>query len=174
MDKGKILSLVAGILLIFTTFMVSWFLVGSENAYGVGLIKKLPDMFGDAESIAISWGSDVPTFAIYIVAVCYILFLFSGVILLIGIKSRVASIIGAIMPILLSVAILFGSLDIPPNLLVYVNVFLDPEPIVEGFIPLVVNVGPRNGGVIVNLGTYLMLGSGILGLISGILSREDS
>ncbi|MBY9006979.1 MAG: hypothetical protein KGD63_09485 [Candidatus Lokiarchaeota archaeon] len=178
MEKGKILTLIAGIFLIFTTFMVSWFSVASVNAYGIGLIKNLPEMFGNAESIAISWGSDVPTFAIYIVAVCYIVFLLSGVIILLGIflngiKSRIVAIIGAIMPILLSFAILFGSLDLPPNLLVYVNVFLDPEPIVEGFIPLSVNVGPTNGTVIVKLGTYLLLGSGILGLISGILPREE-
>ncbi|MFX0059074.1 MAG: hypothetical protein ACFE85_13710 [Candidatus Hodarchaeota archaeon] len=169
METGKLLSLIAGIIVIIATFMLTWFTVGAANAYGIGLIKNISTYFTDADSIATSWG--IPTFAIYIVGGCYLLFLTSGLLLLIGMKSRVIAIIGAFMPIALCIAIIFGSMDIPPNLIDYVGVFLDTEPLLPGIIPFTLEIGPSNVATVA-LGTYILLAGGVLGFVSVFLERD--
>lgn len=172
MEKGSILSLISGIIVIAATFLLTWFTVGAANASGIGLIMNLSDYFTNAEAIAILWG--VETFVLYIVAACYILFLASGVLLIIGVKSRVVAIIGAIMPILMAIAILFGSLDMPADIITYVDVFLDIEGLIPDIIPYTLELGPSGtvSTATVALGTYVMLGGGVLGLISAFFERD--
>jgi len=172
MEKGSILSLISGIIVILATFLLTWFTVGADDASGIGLIKNLSDYFIDAETVATSWG--VETFVIYIVGACYILFLASGVLMLIGMKSRVLAIIGSLMPIVMAIAILFGSLDMPADIITYVGVFLDAEGIIPGIIPYTLELGPTGtvSTATVALGTYVLLGGGVLGFISAFLERD--
>ena len=94
--------------------------------------------------------------------------------MLLGAKSRVAAIIGSLMPIGMCVAILFGSMDAPADIINYVGVFLDTEGIIPGIIPYTLELGPS--GVVslatVALGTYVLLGGGVLGLVSVFLDRD--
>jgi len=171
MGAGKGLSILAGILIIVATFVLSWFTVaGPEYAYGIGLAKNIMGMFTDAATLATSWG--VETFVIYIVAVVYILFLVSGILVLIGAKVRALAIIGAIVPILLCYAIIAGALNIPPDFYPYISVFLDSEPLLTGIIPFDLPLAPANASATVSLGTYVLLAGGVLGLIGGIMGRD--
>ncbi|MHA2288469.1 MAG: hypothetical protein ACXABG_06755 [Promethearchaeota archaeon] len=172
MEKGPILSLISGIIVILATFFLTWFTVGAADASGIGLIKNMSDLFVNAAVIAGSWG--VETFVIYIVGGVYILFLASGILILIGVKSRVLVIIGSLMPILMAVAILFGSLDMPADIMIYVGVFLDIDGIIPGIIPYTLELGPSGTVSLatVALGTYVMLGGGVLGFISAFLERD--
>jgi len=173
MGTGKILSIIGGVLVLVSTFLLAWFTVGAQYAYGINLIMNITTMFTQAAAIAVLWG--VPTFVIYIVAGFYILFLISGVLILIGVKIRALAIIGAIMPILLCYAIIAGSLSIPPDFYPYISVFLG-DALVDGIIPFNLGIGPSAttvlGPVIVSLGTYVLLAGGILGLIGGIMGRD--
>ncbi|MHA1191780.1 MAG: hypothetical protein ACTSP9_05725 [Promethearchaeota archaeon] len=172
MGKRTVLGLISGIIILAATFLLTWFTVGSEDASGIGLIKNISDYFTNAESIASSWG--VPSFVLYIVGGCYILFLASGIIMLFGSKSRVAAIIGSLMPIGMGAAILFGSLDMPADIITYVGVFLDSVGIIPGIIPYTLELGPSGAVSLatVALGTYVLLGGGILGFVSAFMDRD--
>ncbi len=80
MKTGKLLCLVGGIIILAATFFLAWFFVDEGanqlHGHGLGVLFSLPETFGNAEAIALSWGSGVPTFAIYIVGGFLILFLF--------------------------------------------------------------------------------------------------
>ncbi len=172
MGKGTVLNIISAIIVLAATFLLTWFTVGPAGASGIGLIKNISDYFVNADTIAALWG--VPSFVLYIVGGVYILFLASGVIMLLGIKSRVAAIIGSLLPIGMAVAILFGSLDMPADIINYVGVFLDTEGIIPGIIPYTLELGPS--GVVslatVALGTYVLLVGGALGFVSAFLERD--
>ncbi len=172
MGKGSTLSIISGIIVIAATFLLTWFTVGSVDASGIGLIKNISTYFSNAETIAALWG--VPSFVLYIVGGFYILFLASGVLMILGVKSRALSIIGSLMPIGMGIAILFGSLDMPAEIINYVDVFLDTEGIIPGIIPYTLELGPSGvvSSATVALGTYVLLVSGVLGFVSAFLDRD--
>lgn len=102
-----------------------------------------------------------------IIAIFFILFLLSGFLVLFGVKSRLLAIIGSLLAIsvgLYFTLILLG--DLPPEITQYAFFFVR-LPIVEGILPY--HVAIDLGG----LGTYTLLGGGILGLLGGIMGRSD-
>ncbi|MFX0179765.1 MAG: hypothetical protein ACFE78_06215, partial [Candidatus Hodarchaeota archaeon] len=167
----KILCLISGILTLVATYIFAWFVVDIAGTdyygHGIGVIMSLSNTFANAVTIAASW--EVPTFAIYIVGGCLIFFLFSGIIILLGLKYRVFSIIGAIMPILIAIAVISGPFNAPPNLIDYISLFSSES--LGGF-PLNLTIGPSAFGASVSLGNYLLLAGGILGIVSGFLPKE--
>ncbi|GAH47191.1 unnamed protein product, partial [marine sediment metagenome] len=84
------------------------------------------------------------------------------------------TIIGSLMPIGMAIAIIFGSLDMPVDIINYVGVFLDTEGIIPDIIPYTLEIGPS--GVLslatVALGTYVLLGGGVLGFVSAFMNRD--
>ncbi len=171
METRKILCLLGGILTLLGTYIFAWFVVdilGTDYyGHGIGVLMNLPSTFANAETIAAAWGA--PTFAIYIVAGCLIFFLFSGFIMLLGLKSRAFAIIGAIMPLLIAIAVISGPFNTPPNVIDYIAPFSSES--LGGF-PLNLVIGPTGFGASVSLGNYLLLGGGILGMVGGVLPRE--
>ena len=171
METRKILCIIAGIITLLATYVFAWFVVDilGTNYYGhgIGVIMSLPDTFANAETIATVWGA--PTFAIYIVGGCLIFFLFSGIIILLGLKYRVFAIIGAIMPILIAIAVISGPFNAPPNLIDYISLFSSET--LGGF-PLNLAIGPSAFGASVSLGNYFLLAGGVLGIISGVLPKD--
>jgi hypothetical protein len=79
----------------------------------------------------------------------------------------VLAIIGSIMPIV--IAVIFGPLSVPPNVLSYISPFSSEA---LGVYPFNIAIGPSGYGVTVSLGNYLLLGGGVLGILGGILPRE--
>jgi hypothetical protein len=176
MKTGKLLCLIGGIITLAATFLFAWFLVdeGGNQYYGhgLGVLFSLPETFGNAEAIALSWGSGVPTFAIYIVGGTLIVFLFSWLLILLGIKNRIVPIIGGLLIVGMSLAMVFGPFSTPPNILDYVSPFSSEA---WGIFPFNIPIGPAGptiGGLAsVSLGAYLLLGGGALGVIGGFLPR---
>jgi small neutral amino acid transporter SnatA (MarC family) len=177
LKTGKLLCLIGGLITLVTTFLFAWFFVdeGGNQYYGhgLGVLFSLPTTFGNAEAIALSWGAGVPTFAIYIVGGALIVFLFSWLLILLGIKNRVVPIIGGLIIAGMSLAIIFGPFSVPPNILDYVSIFSSEA---WGVFPFNIPIGPVGttvgGSVGVSLGTYLLLGGGVLGIIGGFLPRD--
>jgi len=170
MGAGKFLSVLAGILTIVATYVLSWyaFMFFFVTVYvgGIGLIKNLPDMFTNPDAYATIFGLD--TWVIYIIAVVMILFLISGIFQLAGVKSRALVIIGSILPILIGIYILlFGFGVLPTELNVYSFLFWDSEPLIEGIIPLTILELDT-----VDIGTYVLIAGGFLGLIGGFAGRD--
>lgn len=165
MAAGKILSLLAGIISIVATYLLSWVSVpGPYYAYGIGVIKNLPAMFTDADTLGGILG--VPGFSLYIVAGILIVFLISGIFQLIGMKSRVVGLIGSMFVLLIGILIFFGVFNIVINIDWVQYVFGDPVPIIDGIIPFDLVLGPAS------LGLYVLIAGGALGLVAGIMGPE--
>ena len=167
MAAGKILSLLAGILTIVATFFLSWVpevVTPGYYVYGIGIVNNLPGMFTNADALGLILG--IPGFAIYIIAGILIVFLISGVLQLIGIKSRAFAIIGSIFVLLIGILTLLGVLNVVINLLWVENIFGAPAPLVAGIIPYDLALGPAS------LGLYVLIAGGALGLIAGFMGRD--
>lgn len=167
MAAGKILSLLAGILTIVSTFMLSWVSVAvppTYYAYGIGIVKNLPAMFTNADALGVLLG--IPGFAIYIIAGMLIVFLLSGIFQLIGMKSRVLGLIGSIFVLVISILVFLGIFNIVINIDWITNIFGDSVPIIDGIIPFDLPLGPAS------LGLYVLIAGGALGLVAGIMGPE--
>jgi hypothetical protein len=104
---------------------------------------------------------------IYIVAVVLIIFAISGVLQLIGLKSRALAIIGSLLPLFIGTIILLNSFITLPDFLSVFPLFLIDNPLVDGIVPYDLILGPTS------LGTYTLLAGGVLGLIGGIMGTKD-
>jgi hypothetical protein len=175
METRKLIIIIGGIVTLLATYVFSWFVVDIAGTlyygHGLGVLFSLPYTFTNAEAIAATWGSGVPFFVLYIVGGFLIFFLFSGIFILLGLKNRILPIIGAIMPIMISIAVLFGPSSTPPNLLDYIVVF-SSEAFIDGIFPVNLIVGPSVINASVSLGNYLLLVGGVLGIIGGILPKD--
>ena len=168
MATGKYLSLLAGIITIVATYLLSWVSVTIVSttyyAYGIGVIKNLPAMFTNADALGLLLG--VPGFSLYILAGILIVFLLAGIFILIGMKSRAVGLIGSIFALLIGILVLLGTMSIFINLDWIVLIFGDPAPIIEGIIPFDLMLGPAA------LGSYVLIAGGALGLVAGIMGPD--
>ena len=175
MKTSKLLSLLGGLITLVATFLFAWFVVDESGTqyygHGLGVFLSLPETFTNAETIALNWG--VETFVIYIVGGTMIFFMFTWLLILLGIKNRILPIIGGLLTLALAIAIVVGPFSAPPNVLDYVSVFSSEA---LGVFPFNISIGPMGltvgGSVSVSLGTYLLMGGGLLGVISGFLPRD--
>ncbi|KKL74317.1 hypothetical protein LCGC14_2066110 [marine sediment metagenome] len=101
---------------------------------------------------------------VIIMTIVFIIFLLSGIFILLGVKSRVVAIIGSLFAIGVSGYFIFvfyiGMLD--PQ---FAFMFLD-DAIIEGILPLNIPIGT------ISIGPILLLAGGVLGLIGGIKSSD--
>jgi len=168
MESGKITSLVAGIITILATYVFSWYTmlipapVPTFSSNGLGIITNLPDLFAYADIYGPLLG--MPGFAVYIVAGFLIFFLISGIIQIIGIKSRSAVIVGSIMPIAIAIALLFSIGDVL-NKVVWIRNVFGTNPL--GIFPL--QILPND---LLDIGGYLLLVGGGLGIVAAFLPRD--
>lgn len=166
MGIGKILSIVAGVITLLATFLFSWYAVdgGGGNIYyagGLGIIKNLPAMFTNAQGLGSTLG--IPFFALYIIAGIFILFLASGILQILGIKSRIPLIIGTITSLGIGSLIWLGSADLINRVDWIVNILGTDTPLIEGIIPLSIL-----GIDIIDLGIYLLYAGGIIGIVAAV------
>lgn len=99
----------------------------------------------------------------------FLFFLVSRLILLLGAKSRACAIIGSLMPILIGWGAIAGYFGIPPDFMPYVQPFLGTE-LIPGIISF--SLGLMTDGIVtLNLGAFVLISGGILGFVSGFMSR---
>ena len=164
MGAGKVLAFLGGILTLVGTFVFAVFgstgIVGS----GLGFAMNLPDLFADADLIATL--IDVPLALFFVYVVIFIIFLASGILQMLSIRSRAVGLIFSLFP--LGVGLMF-------ILLVYTDIlgitsaffalfFLGEQ--YGDFFPILVNIGD------LGLGVYLLLAGGALGVICVFLERD--
>jgi len=178
MGAGKILCILGGIVTLVSTFLLSlfsldfptdllWLEAGDVYASGLGFFVHIGDAFSNVEDIATGFGTE--SYVVWIFLILLIFWAISGIIQLIGVKSRVAGIIGSIMPIFVGLVIILWALEVFdfPDEFGVMNLLLTDNTQLAGVIPFDLPFGDFS------LGAILMIAGGGLGLVGGILGPED-
>jgi hypothetical protein len=156
MGLRNIFCVIGGILVLVATYFLTFDGVSPNYVYGLGLLLNLGLIFSSGEVLTI------------VIAIILVIFCLSGLFIILGVKSRFLSIFGSLLAILVSVyfiLILMGVL--PPEVAVYGLLFFHPA-LVEGIIPYHLALGTMGG-----LGIWVLLAGGILGLIGGIIKKNN-
>ncbi|KKN47291.1 hypothetical protein LCGC14_0664420 [marine sediment metagenome] len=153
MGASKIYFLIGGLVTLLATFLFSFHTYfPGVDIYGIGFMMNIPALFTSGDILVI------------IMTIVFIIFLLSGIFILLGVKSRVVAIIGSLFAIGVSGYFIFvfyiGMLD--PQ---FAFMFLD-DAIIEGILPLNIPIGT------ISIGPILLLAGGVLGLIGGIKSSD--
>ncbi|MFX0021458.1 MAG: hypothetical protein ACFE9S_03980 [Candidatus Hermodarchaeota archaeon] len=165
MGAGKLFCILGGIITLVSMYLFSF-----------GSIEVAPGVFVYASQIGffMNLGLIFQAGSVWwtILAIVFIIFSASGILIILGIKSRVPAIVGAIFVLavggyILSVIFLNYSAEIESF---YLAAFADG--LVPGFIPLDIPLHVT-AGTNVSLGLYLLLGGGVLGLIGGIMGPDE-
>ncbi|MFW9899634.1 MAG: hypothetical protein ACFFDO_10295 [Candidatus Thorarchaeota archaeon] len=161
MNAKQIFSLLSGIATLVATFFLTLFKFElAENTYYVSGILGI-------ERILHIFLEPISMFYIMLIVVL-LLFLFSGVIQIIGAKKRILTIIGSILPLFFGVIIILDSFNILNKSFIGVLYMLgDSEPIIVGILPFDYVIFERPESI----GTYVLILGGSIGLISGLLKR---
>ncbi|MFX0105957.1 MAG: hypothetical protein ACFE75_10765 [Candidatus Hodarchaeota archaeon] len=149
MGAGKIFCILGGIVTLLATYLFSF----AGSFYGIGFIMNIPTAFL----------SDVLTI---VMAVVFIIFLLAGLFIILGVKSRALAIIGSLFAIVIGIYFVLTFFAVLPVEIGQFADLFDYPPLVANIIPLDVMIGS------VGLGTYLLLGGGVLGLIGGIMGTD--
>ena len=167
METGKLLSIIAGIITLVATYLFSWIAIpiGSPPttfySNGYGIIRNLPNMFTDADSIGSTL--EIPGFAIYIIACLLIVFLASGVLQILGIKHRAFVAIGTFFSLGIAFILLFSTLEVIDTANWAYYILGSDEPIVEDIIPLKIL-----GLDVFDIGFYLLYAGGFIGIVASV------
>ena len=159
MAVGKIFIILGALLTIlgtyvFAVFGVSATVVGS----GLGFAMNLVSIIG------VDPGSDAIVF--YIMLVVFIGWLASGVLQLVGLKSRIVGLIFSLFPLAVGLMfVLFVYTEIL-GMMTFVFMLFTSGDLIGGFYPILVDLGT------LGLGTYFLVGGGALGLIGCIMPRD--
>ena len=164
MGAGKVFCILGGILALVATLFFSFYnfeiLPGVYlTGYGIGLLMNFATIFTSGDIMAI------------VFSILYAIGVVSGIFILIGAKSRALAIIGSIFALLLGVVLLLNvGLSISLGAEIDTSIlFFIADPIVDGIIPFNLALGLGD----MTLGTVLLVGGGVLGLIGGIMGRSD-
>ncbi|MHA1728649.1 MAG: hypothetical protein ACTSWY_07935 [Promethearchaeota archaeon] len=138
-------------------------MVGSGIGFALNLFTN-GELFVNAEAYATLLSMNVILFYVFVVLI--MIFLISGIIQMIGAKSRVMAIISSLFP--LGVGMLFILLNFSELLGIksaFFAIFFIGEQYGNTF-PILFDIGG------LGIGVYVLLVSGVLGLVSGFMSRE--
>jgi hypothetical protein len=153
MGAGKILCIIGGIITLLATYLFSF---ATPFIFGLGFVMNVPLWFSTGDILII------------IMTIVFIIFLLAGLFIILGLKSRAIAIIGSIFAIVVAVYFILSFFGMLPLVVSqFVLLFVHP-PLVPGIIPLDVPLGLVGP----SLGTYLLLGGGVLGLIGGIMGPD--
>lgn len=166
MGAGKYLAVIAAILTILGTFVFALFgSPGSLVGSGLGFIESLDSIIENAGDYADL--VDLHIVLYWFIVGLFFIFLASGFLQFIGIKSRVFIFIISLFPLGVGVMItLVFYTDLLGNVSQLFTLFLYGEHYGD-FFPILIELGD------VALGTFILLGGGVLGIISAILPREE-
>jgi len=152
MGAGKVFCIIGGIVTLLATYLFSF---ATPFLYGIGFLLNIPTWFSTGNVLII------------VMTIVFIIFLFSGLFIILGVKSRAIAIIGSIFAIVVSLYFILSLYGVLPlEAAMFVALFTH-APLVPGIIPVDVFLGG------VSLGTFILLAGGILGLIGGIMGPDD-
>ena len=178
MKVSKILILLGALLTLFSTFFLSFAqtngLDGRTQASGIGFLFNLPSIIGDVSYWEAFNGGEVGV--IYIVSIVFIVFLLAGIIQLVGLINKYVALIGSIIVIGVSIAIILAiTVNISGWDMSVYSTLLWATPIADGIWPLDVPVVETSGLFYQNLslGTITLIIGGVLGFTGGILNFKD-
>lgn len=164
MAAGKVFAFLGGILTLVGTFVFA--LYGSTGIVGsgIGFILNLDEIFGDADALAALM--DIPVVLFYVYTVIFLIFLASGVLQMLSIRSKAVGFIFALFP--LGVGLMF-------ILLVYTQIL----GVTSGFFAIFF-IGEQFGDIFpflvplgdLAIGVYLILAGGVLGVLSVFMEHD--
>ena len=165
MGAGKALSIVGGLLVLVSTFVLTLFYAPPASfGSGIGFILNLTDIFTNPGSYAAP-GSE---WIVYLLAVLFIAFLLAGIFLLAGVKNRGIGIVGALIALGISLYVILSGYAFAGG--GYLGMLVSDQ-LVPGIYPFHFGLG----GIApfeVSIGAWVLLGGGVLGVIGGILGRD--
>ena len=169
MGAGRDLSILAGVLVLLATFLFSWFIVvdgaSTYYAWGVSLIMNIPNLFLFAETLSVTYGMHV--IGVYLLAIFFIFFLLSSILLFIGAESSGAAVAGSLAPITMVILVILGTYGLVPQMFNYLfATYNNGIVLIPGLLPLYFNLG------VMSVGSWIMIAGGILGIISAAMGRE--
>jgi hypothetical protein len=165
MESGKIFIILGGILTLLGTYVFAIYgVAGLYAGSGIGFITNLPDLFGNADAIALATGWNV--IFIYVFTILFLIFLASGVLQFLGLKNRIVALLFSLFPLVVGamIILLFYTSILGPTTGIFALYFIGEH--YGNFFPIIVNLGD------VGLGTYFLVAGGVLGLISVFLPRD--
>jgi len=162
MEKGKVLSLISGIITLTASFLFTLFTysIADNTHYVSGLL-------GINRVIHMMYA---PYTIFHILSIIVLLiFLFSGVLQILGFKYRSFTFLGSVLPLFFSIIILLGVFGlISVQYLGALYILGSDQPIIDGILPLHISIINPND----SLGVYLLLGSSVIAIISSLIKRE--
>ena len=134
------------------------------NVNGIGFIKNLTNLFSNTNTNANKTG--LPVVFYYGVLILFLILLASPILQVLGVKKRYGPLIGCIMPLLISLLIFFYALyGYAPLFIKLLAIYMgDTEPLAEGAFPITLTFGEHFEFV----GTYVLMGGGVISLIAGL------
>lgn len=147
MGANKIFYIIGGLVTLLATFLFSFHsYFPGVDFYGIGFILNIPTLFTSGDIVVI------------IMAIVFIVFLLSGIFILIGLKSRALAIIGSLFAIAAGVYFILvfymGILEIDQFAFMFLS-----NAIIDGILPLNIPIGT------VSIAPSLIIAGGVLGLI---------
>ena len=173
MKIGKLLAII-GAVLSFLGILFFTLIDGGGIFYlsGIQGFINIPEIFGTTgDLIAVMIG--VEKWVVIIIEIIIILYLISWLFQFLGAKFRIFSLLGSILPLIVSIVIFliaFGvTADIFVNILLFLVITLAGAPLVDGIIPVDVVLGTTG----LTVGSILVLLGAILSFVSVFMKRED-
>ncbi|MFX0187638.1 MAG: hypothetical protein ACFE8A_07880 [Candidatus Hodarchaeota archaeon] len=167
MNAKQIFSLLSGIVTLVATFFFTLFKFElAENTYyvsGMYGIIRIFQMFLD------------PISMFYIMAVVIlIIFMSSGVLQIIGVKARLLTIVGSILPLFFGIIILLDPFNLLNKSFIGILFMLGgKESIIPDILPFVIPFDFVIFERPESIGTYFLILGGMIGLISGLFERGE-
>ena len=153
MGAGKILMILAGLITIVSTYLLSFYeLLPGIYGWGVGAILFIDEAFTSGDAVVV------------VVEILIVIFLISGILQFIGAKIRAIGFIGSLFVLGMFVYFMLIEFQLISSTAIYALLFAGEA---IGPIPLHVSVGSFAG-----LGVYLLAGGAVLGLIGTFVGRD--
>ncbi|MBY9020758.1 MAG: hypothetical protein KGD67_06860 [Candidatus Lokiarchaeota archaeon] len=165
MALGKLFVILGALLTLVGTYVFAIYGAVGVVGSGIGFILNFLDLFANAALYAGFAGIEVYLF--YILLVVFAIFLISGILQLVGIKSKVVGLIFSLFPIGVGVMflLLFYTTILGPISGLFGLFFIGEQ--FGNIFPILVDIGGGTG-----IGAFFLLGGGALGVISTFLPRE--
>ena len=159
MALGKIFIILGALLTILGTYVFATLLfIPGYVGSGLGFAMNLPSIIG------VDPGADAVVF--YLLLVLFIAWLASGVLQLIGLKSRIGGIIFSLIPLAIGLMLILLIYTDILGMMSAIFTLMTVGEQIGGFFPILVPLGD------LGLGTYFLLGGGVLGIVGSSMPRE--